>query len=293
MSKPHLFIGSSQQAVDTARNIATVLNDGTSPILAKVWKDGGTFVPTRATLENLLNELHVSEFGAFVLAPDDVVSSQGRESYRTRDNVVFELGLFLGNFGTERTFVICATDPLKTVTLPSDLFAVSILRFEHDPSDPLASVTGVCQRMRLAIQRVLTEAELPTRAAHVITQLELELSDRTYEPISLKLDRSTTSKVSFHFSNPKRADVKFLDICFPPEIDVNFLPWTYKIKEDKDAHAANMRYFWLTKDQLQNLYRPEGFRFLLHGRAKGNYEMKIVAKVGSNTIVESIRVHVE
>lgn len=263
MSKPHLFIGSSGKEIKAARSITTVLSDDTSPLLAKTWKDGGTFNGTRSTLENLLRELEVSEFGAFILAPDDVVESQGTQSYRARDNVILELGMFLGHFGPERTFILYRRDPNLKTTPPSDLFGINLIVFEFDEKAALASVGPACNKIRMAVDDVLTAAKLPTRAANVITQLELELSDRKYPTISLNLDRAFSSKVLFTFTNPTRAEVKRLDFCFPPEIDMNFLPWNWRVTGQDDPHAPNMRYFWLTKDQLKEVQRPHGFKYCM------------------------------
>lgn len=292
MSKPHLFIGSSDKEIKPARCMVDVLNDDMSMVLAKTWKDGGAFEGTRSTLESLLDQLEVCEFGAFILAPDDVVSSQGTQSHRTRDNVVFELGLFLGRFGPERTFILRRRDPRLSTRPPSDLFGINLISFEFDETAAHASVASACNRIRMAVESVLTAAKPPIRAASVITQLELELSERKYAPVSLQVDRSSSTKVSFNFANPTRAEVKLLHICFPPELDMNFLPWVSRYKEQQDPRAPNLRYFWLTNDQLQNVERPHGFKFLLHGRAKGTYEIKIVATIGSKTIVQPVTVDV-
>ncbi|MFS1985958.1 TIR domain-containing protein [Vibrio breoganii] len=38
----------------------------------------------------------------FVLSPDDVVKIRGTEQTVTRDNVVFELGMFIGRLGADK-----------------------------------------------------------------------------------------------------------------------------------------------------------------------------------------------
>jgi len=290
MSKPHLFIGSSGKEIDTARNIASVLSRDPSPVRATAWNDGDTFTSTRSTLDNLIRALEFSEFGAFIFAPDDFVVSKDIESHRARDNVVFESGLFVGRFGQERTFLLHRRDPKLETTLPSDLHGIGFISFNYDANRPSESVAHACTDIRNAVQRVLTAATPPPRASSVIQRLDLELSERQLTPLEMKLSRNESSKVFFLFTNPTHADVKLLHICFPPEIDMNFLPWNSQLKETDDTHAANLRYFWLTKDQLQSVTRPHGFTFLLHGHTKGTYQIKVVAKVGSFTKVEPVTV---
>jgi predicted nucleotide-binding protein len=47
-----------------------------------------------------------TDFAAFVVTADDVTASRGRRKASPRDNVVFEIGLFMGAIGRERTFVV-------------------------------------------------------------------------------------------------------------------------------------------------------------------------------------------
>ncbi|MFS1941253.1 TIR domain-containing protein [Vibrio splendidus] len=41
-----------------------------------------------------------------LLSPDDVVKIRGTEQTVTRDNVVFELGMFIGRLGADKTFMV-------------------------------------------------------------------------------------------------------------------------------------------------------------------------------------------
>jgi len=53
------------------------------------------FGPSRFPIEDLEAQLDRADFAVLVLRPDDRVESRGKEHDAPRDNVVFELGLFM------------------------------------------------------------------------------------------------------------------------------------------------------------------------------------------------------
>ncbi|MFJ2521360.1 TIR domain-containing protein [Cellulosimicrobium cellulans] len=68
--------------------------------------DQGTFGASRTTLQSLVEEAKKSDFAVLVLSADDMVESRHVVGKAPRDNVVFELGLFMGVIGTERVFIL-------------------------------------------------------------------------------------------------------------------------------------------------------------------------------------------
>lgn len=63
-----------------------------------IWNEG--FFPLgQATLESLVNALPRFDFAIVVLTPDDMVVSREQAFNCPRDNVMFELGLFMGRLG--------------------------------------------------------------------------------------------------------------------------------------------------------------------------------------------------
>jgi hypothetical protein len=74
-----------------------------------------------------------SDFAALVLTPDDSAVTRGNEFLVARDNVVFELGLFLGALGARRVFIIRPRD-LK-LKLPSDLDGVTCIDYRYNRRD--------------------------------------------------------------------------------------------------------------------------------------------------------------
>ena len=127
MMKTRIFIGSSKEGLTVANYIKHKLTEaGFEPY---VWTDD-IFKANKNTLETLLNEASLFDFGIMVATKDDFVLTRDDIFETVRDNVVFEFGLFLGRLGINRAFVIQE----REAKLPSDLLGVTILRFENDGS---------------------------------------------------------------------------------------------------------------------------------------------------------------
>ena len=126
---PSLFIGSSSEGLPIAHALQAELDPVCEPL---VWSQG-VFEPTGTTMGSLLEMSQTSDFAALVLTPDDSVVTRGAEVIVARDNVVFELGLFLGALGSRRVFIIQPRDP--DLTLPSDLAGVTRLNYRYNRRD--------------------------------------------------------------------------------------------------------------------------------------------------------------
>lgn len=95
--------------------------------------------------------------GFLYLRRDDLIRIRGRAVETTRDNVIFELGLFVGRLGRERTFIIMPQD-IVDLHLPSDLLGISTATFAK-PENPrllVAALGAACNKVRRAIQNVST-----------------------------------------------------------------------------------------------------------------------------------------
>src|SRR5690242_11809424 len=123
---PYLFIGSSSEGLPVARALQEELQDICEP---EVWSQG-VFEPTGTTIGSLLEKAQDADFAALIVTPDDSVVTRGREVSAARDNVIFELGLFLGSLGPRRVFIIQPYG--QDLHMPSDLAGVTPLTYRHD-----------------------------------------------------------------------------------------------------------------------------------------------------------------
>ena len=158
--KPALFVGSSSESLDIAYAVQRNLEDVAEVV---VWTQG-IFELTKSYLESLVEALDDTEFGLFVFGADDVVRIRGTQMSAPRDNVVFELGLFIGRLGRDRTFILTPKSA-EDLHLPTDLLGVSTATFERPSrADWLAAALGpACFDIRQAIRKhtVLRNPESP------------------------------------------------------------------------------------------------------------------------------------
>ena len=127
--KPRLFVGSSSEGLSIAYALQENLE---SDAEITVWTQG-IFEPSQFVLESLLATLQSSDLGVFVISPDDHATIRGTQAPVVRDNVLFELGLFVGRLGRDRSIFLIpkGTD----LHLPSDLHGVIAVSFEPKRAD--------------------------------------------------------------------------------------------------------------------------------------------------------------
>lgn len=148
--KPRIFIGSSVEGLNVAYAIQQNLAIDAE---STVW-DQGVFELSRTTIESLDKILDSIDFGIFVFSPDDVTVMRGKESLSIRDNVLFELGLFIGKLNRDRVFFII---PEKTdLHIPTDLLGVTPGKYDPNREDKsFQAATGpACNQIRIQIKRL-------------------------------------------------------------------------------------------------------------------------------------------
>lgn len=123
-SPVRVFIGSSAEGLHTANRIRESLEE--MGFETAMWS--GQFSVEQSFVGVLDKMLDTCNAAVMVFSPDDKVMTRGATHAVARDNLVYELGIFHGRYGRNRTFVL-ATDDMK---LPSDLAGVVYLRFDVD-----------------------------------------------------------------------------------------------------------------------------------------------------------------
>jgi hypothetical protein len=89
----------------------------------------------------------------FVFSPDDDVVVRERIYKITRDNVLFEAGMFLGMQGKDRTFIITPRD-VESFHIPTDLVGITTAAYEPDQlkKDVHSALAPAIAKIRLAIR---------------------------------------------------------------------------------------------------------------------------------------------
>ncbi len=147
---PRLFIASSSEQIAVAQAIAAGLG-AQGGLEVKVWDQ--LFEFSAAYIESLEAELDRADFAVAVLTGDDAANVRSKATVLPRDNVLFELGLFIGRLGRARCFFF--VDAASGTQIASDLSGVKAAAYhpESNPPDPrrptLAQVAAqVAQQIR-------------------------------------------------------------------------------------------------------------------------------------------------
>jgi len=150
MEKPKIFIGSSAEGLDIAYAIQENLDFVAE---TTIW-DQGIFNLTTTTLDDLLKTLERSDIGIFVFSPDDIIKIRDNQYKTTRDNVIFEFGLFLGYLGKERVSYVIPK-AIFDFHLPSDLSGISPGHYNAERSDNnlKAALGPYCNQIKKVIEK--------------------------------------------------------------------------------------------------------------------------------------------
>lgn len=186
----------------------------------------------------MVDELARHDFAILVFSPDDITNSRDKSTRSPRDNVIFELGLFMGRLGSQRTFVLY--DRTADLKILSDLSGVTLAPYDGKWAsiDLPAAIGAACSPIRDAIrvagpiQKSVAQIESPSfllasalkdqrafeadRKAIIESgisrpdtepgvnadRLRFLLSSKRYDIVQLTLDVSHDGSIGFYDSAP-------------------------------------------------------------------------------------------
>lgn len=123
---PVIFIGSSSESLPIAQVLSAALLPHRWDV--RLWTVD-VFQASRFPIEDLAAQAAIADFAVLVLGPDDRLKSRGRRFRTPRDNVVFELGLFMGALGRERSYLLRPRG--MHLKIPSDLDGIGMLEHHY------------------------------------------------------------------------------------------------------------------------------------------------------------------
>lgn len=149
-NEPIVFVASTSERLDVPEQIQLGLRH--HPFVVRLWKDG-IFTASSTTIESLMTAVDESDFAVICLTADDSVFSRGRESPAPRDNLLFELGLFMGGIGVKRTFIVRPRG--VDIKIPTDILGVSTIDYlDGDPSTLESRIAPVCTQLHRLISTI-------------------------------------------------------------------------------------------------------------------------------------------
>jgi predicted nucleotide-binding protein len=126
-SVPRVFIASSKEGLLVTKQLADQFKS--DPIEIVPWVSDGIFDPGLTNIEALERELDRADFAILLLSADDRILSRWRWAKAPRDNVIFELGMFIGGLGRRRAFILIPA--WARIKIPSDLLGVTTVRYAN------------------------------------------------------------------------------------------------------------------------------------------------------------------
>jgi hypothetical protein len=145
---PKIFIGSSSEAREIALAMQHELRDVAQ---LEPWSQG-MFRVGNVPLETLVRTLDGFDFAIFIFAPDDITKMRDKTSATVRDNVVFELGLFIGRLGPQRSFFVVPLN--EELHLPTDLAGIIPAKYDSQDKNIQSAVSSACFEIRKIIKEL-------------------------------------------------------------------------------------------------------------------------------------------
>ena len=125
-----------------------------------VWYQG-PFGLSGNTLASLVTATKNFDFAVLVLTPDDLVQNEKRETKGNapRDNVLFELGLFMGSLGPKRTFIVY--DRTENLKLCRTLLQSETPDTPAEPDSLVEEACDLCPHCQRGRMHIVQRIPLP------------------------------------------------------------------------------------------------------------------------------------
>lgn len=151
--KPTVFIGSAEESLPVLDVVKRLLK----PVAHVIpWTDQHEFRQIGDYfLDSLIDASERFDFAVLIFGPHDVLVTRKEVHKAPRDNVIFELGLFLPRLRRERTFVIAPTVWKTGLKILSDLEGLGLAEYEppRRKKDLEASLKKICKDIAQKIRK--------------------------------------------------------------------------------------------------------------------------------------------
>jgi hypothetical protein len=209
--KPRVFIGSSVEGLDVAYAVQQNLERDSEPT---VWPQGA-FIPSDYVLPALEEALDTYDFGIFVFSPDDMVEIRQEKLSAVRDNVLLELGLFIGRLGRKRNYILMPRGQ-SDFRMPTDLLGLITADYDPNRQDKnLQAATGpATNQIRLQINQ-LGPRNKPTFEEAVVSRAKEEVKVREISSVAIpekvleQLDKAANASTIKGIGKKPTADLEF------------------------------------------------------------------------------------
>lgn len=176
--KRKLFIGSSKEGQSIADQVKNQIEKECGAWLnAESWSDGNVFSLNNSALHSLVIASRKFDYGVLVASKDDILHSRGADHFVPRDNVMFEMGMFLGSLGLTRAFLLVEEES----KLPTDYNGVTVSYFQRSTPHSLEKAIDQIVKSINGTQSTFNLKPMPSAA------LALGYFDNLVQPLAKKL----------------------------------------------------------------------------------------------------------
>lgn len=204
MRKKRIFIGSSSEELELANAAKSILERDFEVTIwnDSVW-DSSVFKINNNFLNDLLRASLQFDFGLLIGSTDDLVEYRGDIVLQPRDNVLFELGLFIGRLGLSK----CAFVIDKELKVLSDISGITLARYEkNDVPSFVKSISQVSELFRNQIDSDINFFPSST------------LASGYFENLLLPTCKYIIEKDGFEYNGIKYNDCK-INVIVPQRLD--------------------------------------------------------------------------
>ena len=128
-NKLRIFVASSSEAKIEDQFIRGILEDNNIKVIT--WKE--VFHTGEFNLESLLNITEQIHGAIIILTCDDALWYREASNMAPRDNILFEMGLFMKALGRKHTALIfCENEKGEMPKSPTDILGLNVIYFEND-----------------------------------------------------------------------------------------------------------------------------------------------------------------
>lgn len=267
MTKPKLFIASSTESI----NIVEAINIRLSTT-CDIHQWDNAFNPSTFTFPILAKKANAVDYAVFVFHPDDNIVIRDNEYSIVRDNVLFELGLFVGTLGIEKCIIVCPDNiGEKTLRIPTDLSGITYCTYDSNrmamAAESLDAVATACARIRILIngyEQEKQEEELQVTAVNIpnehVRNLESQVWTMTHELKRVEEQKNTIeSTVSEYFNSIVR-----------PATDREIKEWVEGAKQNyENPTISGHNVFYTDSDvMLPPLYGSNSISLIVSSKAR-------------------------
>jgi hypothetical protein len=154
-----VFVASSSEQIAATNKVADTIRavdqaDGQPRLDVRPWQEG-VFSFSSTYIESLEQELDLADFAVVIMTGDDAGNVRNQAVNLPRDNVIFELGLFIGRLERKRCFFFIEGD--SKTRIASDLSGVKPVEFFEDSTGEIVGRPSLKSQVKQVREQMIRQ----------------------------------------------------------------------------------------------------------------------------------------